>query len=111
MTKTQKNLISVDLDLWHFSVLLVIPTAVELSLCMAMGGCGRPISSRVSQNIVTCLHLRKRAPSSASAVDAMMNLKIAHSVKNVSFNLMGPVRSGFHPLKNVPAHSAVGICF
>jgi hypothetical protein len=56
----------------------------------------------MSQNIIACLQLRKRAPSSTYAADAVTNLKIAHSVKNVQFNLIGPVGSGFHPMKKCP---------
>ncbi len=79
-------------------MLFAILTAVDLSKCMGVLGCGCPISLSVSHNIVACLQLRKRVPSSASTADAMMNLKIAHSVKNVPFHLMGPVGSGFHPM-------------
>jgi hypothetical protein len=79
-----------------------MPTAVELLQCMGGGGCGCPISSRVSRNITACLQLRKRAPSSASAVEAMTKRKIVHSVRNAPFNLMGFVGSAFHPMNKWP---------
>ncbi len=52
--------------------------------------------------IVACLQLRNKAPSSASAAEAKMNLKIVHSMKNSSFSLMGFVGSSFHPMKKRP---------
>ena len=99
---TQKNLISIDLDLCRFTVLFAKPTAVELSQCIGIGGWGCPISSSVSQKIVACLQLRNNAPSYASAADATTNRKIAHNVKNAPFNLMGFVGSAFHPMKKCP---------
>ena len=99
---TQKNLISIDLDRCLFTVLFAMPTAVELSQCIGVGGWGCPISSSVSQKIVACLQLRNNAPSSASAADATTNRKIAHNVKNAPFNLMGFVGSAFHPMKKCP---------
>jgi hypothetical protein len=84
-------------------------TAVELLQCIGVGGSGCPISSSVTQKIVTCLQLRNNAPSSASAADMTVNLKIAHNVKNAPFNLMGFVGLAFHPMKKMPACSAVGV--
>ena len=99
---TQKNLISIDRDFWRLTVLFAIPTAVELSQCIGAGGCRFPISSRVSLKILACLQFRNRAPSYASAADATTKRKIAHSVKNAPFNLIGFVGSGFHPMKKWP---------
>ena len=76
-----------------------MPTVVELSQCIGVGGWGCPISSSMSQKNVACLQLRNNAPSSASAADAPTNCKIAHNVKNALFNLMGFVGSAFHPMK------------
>ncbi len=59
-----------------------MPAAVELSQWIGVGGWGCPISSRVSLNIVACLQLRNRAPSLASAAEAMTKRKMAHKVKN-----------------------------
>ena len=97
---TKKNLISIEGDCCRFTVLFAMPITVELLQCTSMGGCGCPISSRVSQNSISCLQLRKRAPSSASAAAVTTNHKIVQSVKNAPFNLMGFVRFAFHPMKN-----------
>jgi hypothetical protein len=56
----------------------------------------------MSQNMVACWQLKKLAPSSAFLAEARTNLKIAHSVLNASFHLMGLVKSGFHPMKECP---------
>ena len=108
---TQKNLISLNRDCRRLTVLFVIPTAVELSQCMGVGGCGCPISSRVSQQMVACLQLRNRAPSSDSAAEATTKRKIVHSVKNAPFNLIGFVGSGFHPMKKWPHALLCGLAF
>ncbi len=76
-----------------------MPTAVELLQLTGGGGCGWPISSRMSQNIVACLQFQNNAPSSASAADATTNLNIAHKVKNAPFDLIGCVGLGFYPMK------------
>ena len=59
-----------------------MPTAAELLQCMGVGGCGCPISSRMSGNITACLQLKKRAPSSASVAKETTKRKITHGVKN-----------------------------
>ena len=79
---TQKNLISIDQDCLRFTVLFAMPTAVELSQWIGVGGWGWPISSSVSQKFIACLQFRNNAPSSASAADATTNLSIAHNVLN-----------------------------
>jgi hypothetical protein len=86
-----------------------MPTVVELLQCIGVGGWGCPISLSASQKIVACLQLRNNAPRSASVADTTTNLKIAHNVKNAPFNLMGFVGSAFHPMKKMPACSAVGV--
>jgi hypothetical protein len=48
------------------------------------------------------LQFRKRAPSSASAAEAMTKQRIAHSVKNAPFNFMGPPLLGVQPMKKCP---------
>jgi len=79
-----------------------MPTAVELSQCIGVGGWGCPISLSVSRKKFACLQLRNNAPSSASAADATTNRIIAHNEKNSPFNLMGFVGSAFHPMKKCP---------
>ena len=97
---TQKNCISIDLDLCLFNVLFAMPTAVELSQCIGISGWGWPISLSVSQTIVACLHLINNAPSLASAADATRNLNIAHTVKC-------PVQFGRHCGIGFPSHEEV----
>eukprot|EP00957_Ditylum_brightwellii_P069545 5281649-Ditylum_brightwellii.AAC.1 len=61
---------SIPLDLHCLMELLTIPLAVELSIIMGMGlGC--PISSREILNPTADLLLMNKAPTSASAVDAI----------------------------------------
>jgi hypothetical protein len=99
---TQKKRISIERDLCRLTVLFVMPTVVELSQCTGVGGWGCPISSSVSQNIVTCLQFRKRAPSLASAAEVTTNCNVAHRVKKAPFNLMGLVGSARQPMKKCP---------
>jgi hypothetical protein len=106
---TQKNLISIDLDLCRFTVLFTMPTAVELSQCIGVGGWGCPISSSMSQKIVACLQLRNNAPSSASAADATTNLKIPHNVKKTPIQFDGLCGVGFPSHEKMRTCSAVGV--
>ncbi len=80
-------------------MLFVFPTAVEISQFIGVGGCGWPISSMVSQNIVACLQLKNNAPSSASMADGTTNGNIAHKVKNAPLNLIGFVGLISYPMK------------
>ncbi len=75
---------------------------VALSQCTVVRGWGWPNSLRVSQKIIPSLHLRNRAPSSASATDATTKRRMVHSVKNAPFNLMGSPSVGAHPIKKWP---------
>ena len=52
---------------WTF--LFKTPFAAELSVCTGVGGCGCPISCRVSQIYTVSLALMYNAPSSASVAD------------------------------------------
>jgi len=76
----QKYLISIARDRCRLMVLFAIPTAVALSQCAGIFGCGWPRSSRVALKIILSWQLRNSAPSSASAADATTNLNIEHSV-------------------------------
>jgi hypothetical protein len=99
---TQKNLISMEREHWRLTVLFAMPTAVELSQWIGVGGWGCPISSSVSLNIEACLQLRNRAPSLALAAEATTKHKMAHKVKNAPFNLMGLVGLARQPMKKWP---------
>jgi hypothetical protein len=96
---TQKNCISMERERCRLTVLLAMPTAVELLPLIGVGGLRWLISCRVSQKIVACLQLRNEAPSLALAVEALMKRKIAQSEKKVLFNLIGFMGSCFQPMK------------
>jgi hypothetical protein len=76
----QKYLISIARDRCRLMVLVAIPTAVALSQCTGIFGCGWPRSSRVVLKIIPSWQFRNSAPSSASTADATTNLHIKHSV-------------------------------
>ena len=69
---------------------------------MGVGGCGCPISSRVSRMILASMALRKRVTSSASAADAATHFKTVDCVKMAPFNLMGHPSLGRDPRKKWP---------
>eukprot|EP00957_Ditylum_brightwellii_P145738 11097449-Ditylum_brightwellii.AAC.1 len=71
---------SIALDLCCLMELLTIPLAVELFIIMVMGGWGCPISSRAILNPTADLLLMNKAPTSASAADAINVLILVHSV-------------------------------
>ncbi len=98
---TQKKSVSID-QRCRLTVLFAIPTVVELSQCIGVGGSRWPISSSVSLKIVACLQLRKKAPSLAFAAEATTKRNIAHRVKKAPFNLMGLVGSARQPMKKCP---------
>ncbi len=87
---------------WRLSVLLAIPTAIALLQCTCVQGCGWPSSSNTSQKIIPLLQVKKRAPSSASSVEATTKQRIAHSVKNAPFNFIGLPLLGIQPMKKCP---------
>jgi hypothetical protein len=99
---TQKKLISIDQDRCRLTVLFAMPTTVELLQCIGVRDWGWPISSSVSLKIVTCLQLRKRPPSLASAAEVTTKCNTAHRVRKASFNLMGLVGSACQPMKKCP---------
>ena len=79
---------SIDLVLLGTMVLLVTPTAVELSTWMGVFGCGQPISMSVCLMGTNSLAVMKSAANSASAADDMTNLMILASV------MIGPLSRG-----------------
>ena len=86
--RNQCNCRSVDLILQAIMVSLTTPVAVELSVCIAEGGWGQPISIRVWCIGTIYLAVMKRAQSLASAADEMTNFMIWVMVK------MGPLHRG-----------------
>ena len=99
---TQKYRISMEHESWRLTVLLAMPTAVELSQCIGVAGCGCPISRNVFRSIMASLKFMNNAPSSASAADAATNLSTLHSVCIASFMRIGILSSCTHPMKKWP---------
>ena len=60
-------------------MLFTIPTVVELSMWIGVGGWGCPSSSRVSLIIFASFAFRNNAPSYASAALAATNFKRVQS--------------------------------
>eukprot|EP00957_Ditylum_brightwellii_P192382 14645985-Ditylum_brightwellii.AAC.1 len=71
------------------TVELIILQAVELSVMTGVGGWGCPILVRASRSFSPFLVLEKRAPISASAVDAITCCMILHTL------CTGPLRGTF----------------
>ena len=72
---------SMELVLRGMIVLLVTPTAVELSHCMGVLGCGHPILIRACRSGTISLAMLKRPDSSASEIDDMTLLMICVMVR------------------------------
>ena len=80
-----------------------MPTAVALSQCMGVGGCGWPRSSSASLIIFASFAFKNIAPNSASATDAATNLRIVQRVRIGPFRRMGRLSSGCQLRKKWPA--------
>ena len=66
----------------------MMPAAVELSVLSGVGGCGNPISARHVRMGAATWPLWKRAPSSASAADAMTLRSVRHSAWRGPFGVV-----------------------
>ena len=55
-------------------VSLTTPSAIELSVCSGVGGCGCPISSRIMRMYTASRAIMYRPANSASVADDMMSL-------------------------------------
>ena len=67
---------SIGLVLFGCTLLLTTPLAVELSVCIGVGGCGCPISANMFLMCTASLALMKSAPNSASAAEDITALII-----------------------------------
>ena len=65
-----------ELSLFLEMMLVTMPRAVVFSVCIGVGGCVFPISSRDWITGIDSLKLMNSAPSSASAVDDIISLVI-----------------------------------
>ena len=72
---------SIILDYFGTMVLFVTPTAVELSVCIGLHGCGHPMSMRVCRWGTYSRAAIKSAASSALAAKAMTNLMMVAIVR------------------------------
>ena len=79
-----------------------IPTAVELSMWIGMGGCVCPSSDKINRTTFDSCMLRKYTPSSASAADAATNLRVSHVNKLFPLSLIGFPSTGRLPRKKYP---------
>ena len=80
---------SIALDRFCFIVSLAKPAAVELSVCLGVGGCGCSSSMSVVQMGTMSWALTNSAPTSDSAAEAMMFLRMGQTV------WMGPLSGGW----------------
>jgi hypothetical protein len=111
LSQTQKYLISIDCKCHLLTVLFAMPTAIALSKCTGVLGCGWPNSLRDLQNVIPSLQFKKRAPSLASAAEAMTNCRMAYKVKKCTIQFDGVAISWGQAHEKMSACSAVGIGF
>ena len=88
MSLTQKNLMPVALNLFCFSVPLMILFAAVLSVATSVGGCGWPIYARPVLMDVAFWQFSNDPPNSDSMVDVMAFLIIIH------YTCAGPFTGG-----------------
>ena len=74
---------SIALDMRCFTVLLMMPDAVELSVCIGVGNCGCPIYSNEVLSNSPSLALTNRPPNAAYDAEAITCFKIASTTNNV----------------------------
>jgi hypothetical protein len=70
------NLISIDFNAFGLILFVISACAVELSVCIGVGGCGCPILIRVCRIGMAALTLMNNPPISASAADDTTCFKI-----------------------------------
>jgi hypothetical protein len=95
------NLISIYLDRWHLTVLFAMPTAIALLQWTGVWVDGGQGCSMFVKKIIHVwqLWLWNKAPSSASAAEAIMNLIIVEFVWNAPFNHISVLSFGINPMK------------
>ena len=71
---------SIDCDICDMKLLLTIPAAVELSVCIIVGGWGCPNSINESQIISPILFVLNNPPNYDSDFDATTCLSMLHIV-------------------------------
>jgi hypothetical protein len=100
-SRSQRYLMSILLDfcLFNFTVFVTIPTIVELSMWMRVGGCGSPNSFKVSSIIFASLAFKKRVPSSAFTAEAATRCRIVLMIWMDSLRWIGSLSRGILPRK------------
>ena len=90
------------LDLRFLTVSLMMPDAVELSVCIGVGPCGCPISSIEVLSTSPSLALMNRPPNSASAAEAITCFKMAAATNTAPLCLVREVGSNLLLRKKCP---------
>ena len=82
-----------SLDMCFFTVLLMMPESVELSVCVGVGPFGCPIYSNEVMITSPSLALINRPPNSASTAEAITCLKVAANTNTALLFLVREVGS------------------
>ncbi len=98
-SKSQKYLIFIARECFCLIVLLTMPTVVLLLMWMGVGGGGCLSLSRVRRRTLASWALRKRAPSSALAVDVAIKLRMVQVIWIAPLSLIGLPLTGKLPRK------------
>ena len=80
-------------------MLLTMPMAVELSICIGMGGCGCPTSCNMSLMTFNSCVFTNKAPNLATAKDAVTSLRVSHVTWMLPLRKMGLLFCGTVPKK------------
>ena len=70
---------------------LAIPSAVELSTWMGVGGCGCPISSRIVRSVTASFMFLNSAPTSASTAEETTTSMVEERLRMGPLNNSGAV--------------------
>ena len=97
--KSRNSAWFIDSDICLFTVLLTIPAALELSLCIDVGGWGLPNYTNVRCIIYPILSVLNNLPKSDSADNSATFLSMIHTVCIVTLILIGSVLLGILPKK------------
>ena len=101
---------SMVLDLRCLTVLLMMPDAVELSVCMGVGPCWFPIYSNEVISTSPSLELMNRPPNSASAAYSITFFKMAATTNNSPLCLVCEVVLNFSLRKKFPTTYMMHYC-
>ena len=93
---------SMALDLRCLTVSLMMPEAVELSVCMGIGPCGCPISSSEVLSTSPSLALMNSLPDSASTTEAITFFRMATTTNIAPLCLVCEVGLKFSLRKKCP---------